>query len=222
MCLRFVLEREANLSVIGEAANGREAVEQALELKPELVLMDIAMPELNGIEATRQILAKSPQVKVLALTMYRLDRQVQDMLKAGASGYVLKDCTLDELLLAIRTVADSKTYLTPEIAHILVADYRNGGSGNGGANGHEEVDAAGAGNGKGTAVLASCDLTTREREVLQMVAEGQATKNIATALKLSVKTIESHRQSLMKKLDLHSIASLTKYAVREGITTLDL
>ena len=199
-CLRNMLEQQPGMQVVGEAADGREAVQLARKLRPHVVLMDIAMPELNGIEATQQILGDNGngRTKVLALSMYSRDAYVQGVLKAGATGYMLKSCPADELIQAIRAVGEGKTYLTPEIAHILVSDYRSGGS-NAGSN----------------------DLTQREKEVLQLVAEGHSTKGIASNLKVSDKTIESHRQNLMHKLDIHSIAELTKYALREGITTLD-
>jgi len=199
-CLRNVLEQQPGMQVVGEAGDGREAVQLARKLKPHVVLMDIAMPELNGIEATRQILGNNGngRTKVLALSMYSRDAYVQGVLKAGATGYMLKSCPTDELMQAIRAVGEGKTYLTPEIAHILVSDYRSGGS-NAGSN----------------------DLTQREKEVLQLVAEGHSTKGIAYNLKVSDKTIESHRQNLMHKLNIHNIADLTKYALRQGITTLD-
>ena len=198
-CLRNVLDQQPGMEVVGEACDGCEAVELARKLKPLVVVMDIVMPRLNGIEATRQIVDKNGRTKVLALSMYRRANYVQEILKAGATGYVLKTCPVDELLLAIRTVANERTYLTPEIAHIFVSDYRSGNDNN-----------------------RSVDLTRRQREILQMVAEGHTTKSIAYSLKVSSKTIESHRQQVMQKLDLHSIAELTKYALQEGLTTLEL
>ena len=198
-CLRNVLDQQPGMEVVGEACDGCEAVELARKLKPLVVVMDIVMPRLNGIEATRQIVDKNGRTKVLALSMYRRANYVQEILKAGATGYVLKTCPVDELLLAIRTVANERTYLTPEIAHIFVTDYRSGNDNN-----------------------RSADLTRRQREILQMVAEGHTTKSIAYNLKVSSKTIESHRQQVMQKLGLHSIAELTKYALQEGLTTLEL
>ena len=198
-CLRNVLDQQPGMEVVGEASDGREAVELARKLKPLVVVMDIVMPSLNGIEATRQIVERNGHTKVLALSMYRRANYVQEMLKAGATGYVLKTCPVDELLLAIRTVANERTYLTPEIAHIFVTDYRSGNDNN-----------------------RSVDLTRRQREILQMVAEGHTTKSIAYNLKVSSKTVESHRQQVMQKLGLHSIAELTKYALQEGLTTLEV
>ena len=198
-CLRNVLEQEPGIEVIGEATDGREAVQLARKLRPKVILMDIVMPNLNGIEATRQIIRANGHARVLALSMYQRGSYVQGILKAGAMGYVLKTCSIDELFLAIRTVASGKAYLTPEIADIVMTDYRSGG-----------------GNNKPT------ELTQREREVLQLVAEGHTTKSIAHNLNVSNKTIESHRQHVMQKLGIHSVAELTKYALQEGVTTLDI
>ena len=187
------------MEVVGEAQDGREAVQLARKLRPKVILMDIVMPNLNGIEATRQIVNGNGHSRVLALSMYQREDYVQSILKAGAMGYVLKTSTIDELLMAIRTVAGGKTYLTPTIADIVMTDYRSVG-----------------GNSKPRV------LTQREREVLQLVAEGHTTKSIAVNLNVSNKTIESHRQHVMQKLGLHSVAELTKYALQEGITTLDV
>ena len=197
-CLRNMLEQQEGIKVVGEATDGREAVRLAGDLGPDVVVMDVAMPNLNGIEATRQITDGNGGTKILALSADTREKYVLDMLKAGAAGYLLTTCSVDQLLLAVRTVANGKTYLTPELAYLLVADYRSGNNGDG-----------------------SADLTPREREVLQLVAEGHSTKGIARHLHLSDKTIESHRQHLMEKLDLHNIADLTKYALREGVTTLE-
>jgi len=199
--LRALLEKESNMEVVAEADNGRAAVELARELKPDVIVMDLTMPELNGIEATRQILASDPGVKVLALSMHSDKRFVTGVLSAGASGYLLKDCALEELVRAIRAVVADQTYLSPGIAGIVVDDYM-----------HRLPP---------TDDCTLSALTAREREVLQLIAEGRALKEIASNLNLSVKTIETHRQQIMKRLDIHSIAELTKCAIREGLTSLE-
>ena len=174
----------------------------AWELNPGVIIMDVAMPDLNGMEATRQIITESPVTKVIALSMYADRRFVMNMLKAGASGYLLKDCAFDELIRAIRVVLANKTYLSPGVADILVKDCKMGTPLN-------EASAFGV-------------LTSREREVLQLMSEGQSTAKIADKLIVSVKTVESHRQQLMQKLNLRSVAELTKYAIREGLTSLEV
>ncbi len=198
--LRSLLESQSDMEVIAEADNGRSAVKLSLKLVPDVVVMDISMPDLNGIDATHQILAKMPKIKVIALSMYSDRRYVLGMLKAGVTGYLLKDCAFEELIRAIRGVLDGQTYMSPEIADTVMKDYSK----------H----------------LASTDtsplstLTEREREVLQLIAEGMSTKRIAESLHISTKTIETHRRQLMTKLNLHSIAELTKFALREGLTDL--
>lgn len=193
--LRRLLEREEDIKVVGDARNGREAVEVAMEQRPDVVVMDIAMPELNGIEATRQIMAKLPDTKVVALSA-RSDRQVvNDVLRAGAAGFSLKETSVDDLVEAIRTVASGRMYLNPQVVDLVCAD-ESMGSGPMGR------------------------LTPREREVLQLIAEGKATKEVAYALHVSIKTAETHRRSIMEKLNMHSVAELTKFAVREGISSL--
>lgn len=198
-CLRNVIDQQHGMEVVGEAGDGREAVELARKLRPRVIVMDIAMPKLNGIEATRQIVDGNGHSRILALSMYRRDNYIHDMLKAGAAGYMLKTYPVEQLFQAIQTVANGQTYLPPEIADILISDYRSGGSNNG-----------------------SVELTKRQREILQLVAEGHTTKSIAFNLKVSSKTVESHRQQLMQKLDIHSVAELTKYALQEGLTTFDV
>jgi two-component system response regulator NreC len=200
--LRSLLEKVANVSVIAEAEDGRQAVKLATELCPDLVIMDISMPKLNGIEATRQIMAALPETKIIALSMHSDKRFLVEMFQAGASGYLLKDCAAEELEQAIKTVADRQFYLSPEIAGVLLEDYMDRFQ-------SKPVDAASV-------------LTAREREVLQLIAEGWSTKNIAAHLYVSIKTAESHRRKIMKKLDLHSVANLTKYAIKEGLTSLNL
>jgi DNA-binding NarL/FixJ family response regulator len=198
--LRTLLEKEPDLEVVAEADNGRSTVRLARETQPEVIIMDVAMPDLNGIEATRQIISEMPKVKVIALSMYADRRFVANMLKAGASGYLLKDCASEELVRAIRVVMAHKTFLSPGVADIVVKDY---------------VQAP-----LGSEVSAFSVLSNREREVLQLMAEGRSTNQIAECLHVSVKTVETHRQQMMQKLKMHSVAELTKYAIREGLTTL--
>lgn len=197
--LRALLENEPDIEVIAEADNGRDAVEMARDLNPTVVVMDLSMPGLNGVEATRQILNQNDSIKILALSMHADKRFVIGALSAGASGYVLKDCAFEELVRAIRTVMN-RTYLSPGIADIVVESCRS----------------TPPASDQPLAVL-----TPREREVLQLVTEGTSVKNIASILHVSPKTVETHRQHIMKKLNTHSIADLTKYAIREGLTSLD-
>ena len=198
--LRTLLEREPDLEVVAEAENGRSTVRLARESHPEVIIMDVAMPDMNGIEATRQIISEMPKVKVIALSMYADRRFVANMLKAGASGYLLKDCASEELVRAIRVVLTHKTFLSPGVADIVVKDYVQ------------------APLGREASVFSI--LSNREREVLQLMAEGRSTNQIAECLHVSVKTVETHRQQMMQKLKMHSVAELTKYAIREGLTTL--
>jgi DNA-binding NarL/FixJ family response regulator len=200
--LRVLIEQAKNIEVVGEAHDGQTAVQMAKKLYPDVIVMDIGMPGLNGIEATRQIVGKSPNTKVVALSMHADRRYVVQMLKAGASGYMHKDNAFDELAEAIRTVAKGKTYLSPEIARNVV----------------EECKRLSGKKDDGTVFTI---LTDREREVLQQIAEGKATKEIASDLSVSVKTIETHRHQIMEKLNLHSVAELTKYAIREGLTVIE-
>ena len=199
--LKALLESQKNMKVIGEADNGRKAVRLAQELHPDVIVMDINMPELNGIEATRQIKSELPETKIIALSMYSDKRYVVGMLKAGVSGYLLKNCAFDELVSAISAVVANQNYMSPKIADTVMKDY---------ANILESNDSS------PTALL-----TAREREVLQLIAEGLKTKDIATQIHVSVKTVETHRQQIMRKLNAKSIAQLTKIALREGITSLD-
>ncbi len=198
--LRLMLHTDAQLQVIAEAEDGRTAVRLARELSPDVVIMDIAMPELNGIEATRQIVAENSALKVLAMSMHN-DRQfIIEMLKAGAAGYLLKDSAFDELATAIKMVMGGKIFLSPSIVDVVVQDYLSKLS--------------------LTAENSFSILTPREREVLQLLAEGKASKQIAADLFLSVKTVELYRQQVMDKLNIHNVAELTKYAIREGLTSL--
>ena len=200
--LRTLLEKEPDMAVVAEADDGRATVRLVREKSPEVVIMDVAMPDLNGIEATRQILAEFPKIKVIALSMYADQRFVLNMLKAGASGYLLKDCAFEELIRAIRLVMAHKTYLSPGVTDIVVKDYTAGGN-----------------NSSQPSVFSV--LSPREREVLQLMAEGRTTSQIAGLLHVSVKTVETHRQQIMHKLKIHSVAELTKYAIREGLTSLE-
>jgi two-component system response regulator NreC len=197
--LRAMLEKEYDLTVVGEADNGRMTLRLARELAPDVIIMDVAMPDLNGIEATRQIIAELPSVKIIALSMHDDRRFVLNMLKAGAAGYMLKDCAFKDLAKAIRTVRANKTYLSDEIADIVVKDYL-----------------ASAASIESSAFQL---LSPREREVLQLIAEGKTSPKIAELLHISVKTVETHRQQIMVKLKIKSIAELTKYAIREGLTS---
>lgn len=200
--LRSLLSAEPDIEVVGEADNGRAVVRLVQELSPQVVIMDISMPDLNGIEATRQILAESSGVKVIALSMHSDSLFVLNMFKAGASGYLLKDCALEELVKAVRTVMNRKVYLSPGISDIVIKDFVIGWS---------------PGDSSAYSIL-----TTREREVLQLMAEGKSTNQIADSLCVSVKTVEAHRKQLMNKLDIHSVAELTKYAIRQGLTSLEV
>jgi DNA-binding NarL/FixJ family response regulator len=197
--LRTLLEQEKDIQIVGEADNGRSSVKLTSELAPDVVIMDVAMPDLNGIDATRRITEAGPRTRVLALSMHSDGRYVRGMLQAGARGYILKDCAAEELTHAIRTVMAGQIYVSPGVTGTIVNDYVR----------------------QLTAADEPATLTRREREVLQLLAEGGSTANIAAGLHLSVKTIETHRKRIMDKLDLRSIAELTKYAIREGITTVD-
>ncbi|MBA7646601.1 Transcriptional regulatory protein DegU [subsurface metagenome] len=189
--------QEEDVEVIAQTKDGRSTVQLARELSPDVVVMDIGMPDLNGIEATRQITRESPQVKVIALSMHSSRKYVTEMFKAGASGYLLKDCDFEELAEAVRIVAGGKTYISPSISDVVVQDY---------VNGSVEEDSA------------FSVLTRREREVVQLLAEGKTTKQTALCLYISPKTVEVHRLNIMNKLNMDSIALLTKYAIQEGLT----
>ncbi len=199
--LRVLLEQQKSMTVVGEAENGRQAIRLALELKPDVIVMDISMPELNGVEATRQILADLPETKIIALSMYSDKRYVVGMLKAGVSGYLLKNCAFDELITAISAVMKNQNYMSQKIADTVMKDYASMLAGND--------------------ISLAAQLTSREREVLQLIAEGLKTKEIADRIHLSVKTVETHRQQIMRKLNATSVAELTKIALREGLTSLD-
>jgi DNA-binding NarL/FixJ family response regulator len=200
--LRNLLERQPGIKVVGEADGGQEAVRMAKRQAPDVVIMDISMPGLNGIEATRMIRASQPGARILALSMHADRRFVIEILKQGALGYVLKDAAFDELSQAIRQVMKGQIYLSPSVANLVVKDY---------------IEAI---RGSESSVFAV--LSPREREVLQLLAEGKSTKQAAARLNVSVKTVESHRKQIMDKLSLRSLAELTKYAIREGITSLEI
>ena len=203
MCdgLKSLLGEHYDMEVVAMANDGRNALKLALEFEPHVVIMDIAMPDLNGIEATRQIIAGLPNVKVIALSMHSDRRFISKMLRVGASGYILKDCAGRELVHAIRTVIANHTYLSSKISEIVTEDYV-----------HYLVKEE---------FPTSKFLTPREREVLQLFAEGKTTKEIASSLYVSMKTVEVHRKNIMDKLNIHSIAGLIKYAIREGLTFLE-
>ena len=198
--LRLLIEKEGDMEVIGEAENGRRAVEMAASLKPDIIVMDVSMPDLNGIEATRQIVGKIEGVKVIALSMHSGREFVMDMLQAGVSGYILKESCPEELARAIRLVASGKTCLDPEITNLAIDTAV-----------HPLVDREHS---------AIAELTRREREVLQLLAEGKRTKQIAGQLFLSTKTVDTHRRQIMKKINVDSLAELTKFAIRIGLTSL--
>jgi two-component system response regulator NreC len=191
--IRMLLNAQPDMEVVGEAGTGREAIREALHLKPDVVVMDVSMPDLNGIEGTRQICEQQPQARVIGLSMHRDSVYVREILRAGARGYLLKDSDDGDLLRAIRAVARGEAFLSPAISDAVLSDYRKHVS--------NPVDM----------------LTGREREVLTMIAEGKTNKEIAADLKLSVYTIESHRSSFMEKLNLHSAGDVIRFALRNGL-----
>jgi two-component system response regulator NreC len=199
--LRSLIDGLPNMEVIGEAANGREALHVAGQQGPDVVIMDVNMPDLNGIEATRLLMKELPTVKVVGLSMYSDKRFVDGLLRAGARGYILKSGAFEELANAVRTVMAGDIYLSPKVTGVVVENY---------------VGILTTGEPALQAVL-----TAREREVLQLLAEGRSSKEIASRLHVSEKTVHTHRQNIMEKLDIHSIAELTKYAIREGITSVE-
>jgi len=198
--LRSLIEKQQDMVVVAEAENGRTAVRLAKKLLPDVVVIDISMPDLNGIEATHQITDENPNVKIIALSMHSDRRFIAEMFRAGASGYLLKDSAFEELCHAIRSVINRETYLSPKIAGTIIRDYLRK------IPGKDSVFSV---------------LTSWEREVLQLLAEGKTTKEMSHALNLSTKTVETYRQNIMDKLGIHSIAELTKYAIREGLTSIE-
>ena len=199
--LRALLEEAPDIEIVGQASDGREALELVRTLSPDVVVMDVGMPELNGVEATRRVRAEFDGVKVIALSTHTDKRYVHHMLEAGASGYVLKISAYDELLRAVRAVSLGKTYLSPEVAASVVERSTTPNS--------------------GASVDAYSTLGSREREVLQLIAEGKTSAETAKEMHISTKTVETHRRNIVQKLGLHGVAELTKYAVREGLTSLD-
>lgn len=193
--VRMLIDSQPDMEVVSEARTGREAVEQSLQLKPDIVIMDVSMPELNGIESTRRICDELTHTKVVALSMHKDSVYVREILRAGARGYLLKEAEDDDLLKAIRLVHRGEAYLSPAISDAVLTDYRKHVS--------NPVDL----------------LTSREREILTMVAEGKTNKEIANALNLSVYTVESHRGSVMEKLNLHNTGDIVRFALRNGLTS---
>lgn len=189
----LILSSQPDFEVVGEAANGREAVERCAELQPDVVVMDVSMPELNGIEATRRLSEVAPRTRVLALSMHKDSVYVREILRAGARGYLLKDSVDSDLISAVRSVAKGEGYLSPAVSDAVLTDYRKHVS--------DPIDL----------------LTSREREVLQMIAEGKTNKDIANTLNLSVYTVEAHRGRIMEKLNLHSTGELVRFAIRNGL-----
>jgi DNA-binding NarL/FixJ family response regulator len=198
--LKALIEKEMGMEVIAEADTGRKALQLSRKLKPDIVVMDITMPDLNGIDATRQIVGEMPGIKVVALSMHSQKQFVEGMLKAGVSGYLLKDGAFEELIDAVRTVMTGRLYLSPDITGIVVSEFLKY---------HKAAQDAEAE-----------VLTLREREVLQLIAEGHTVKATAQALNISIKTVETHRSHIMKKLELYTVAELTKYAIRLGLTPI--
>jgi len=199
--LRALLTQDPDIEIVGEADNGRDAVQAIATQMPHLVLMDLSMPGMNGIEAIRDIKRRFPETRVLVLTIHKTDEYIHESLRAGADGYILKDATHDELRVAIRSVLNGKTYLSPDISGKVIHGYLGGG---------HSSELSGAWD----------SLTHREREVLKLVAEGHPNKFIADYFSLSVKTVEKHRSNLMKKLDLHNASTLTAYAIEKGLVAL--
>ena len=198
--IRSLLENHPGWEVCAEARDGREAVEYAGTMKPDIFLLDVGMPNLNGLDAARQILATNPDARILIVTIHDSEQVVREVLAAGARGFLLKSDAGRDLIAAVEALQHRRTFFTPKVAQMMLEGYLRP---------HTESDAS-----------TQCVLTPREREVIQLVAEGKTTKEIATTLSLSVKTAETHRTNLMRKLDLHSIADLTLYAVRNGIVQI--
>lgn len=200
--LRSLLERQPDMSVVGEGVNGLDAIRLARDKKPEIMVLDIAMPELNGIAAARRIIEDFPKIKILALSMHSDHHFVTEMLEAGASGYMLKDSAFAELTNAIRTIMAGGLFISPRLAGNVLDVFA-----------HKTKPARRS--------RRKVELSERESEILQMISEGKSSKDIATSLSISVKTVETHRQHIMQKVGVHNVAALTKYAIREGLTSLE-
>jgi DNA-binding NarL/FixJ family response regulator len=198
--IRALLEKEPNMEVVAEASNGREAIEFVRQLRPEVVLMDISMPDFGGLEAVRQLTKEFPGTHSIFLSIHADEEYVWRALQAGAAGYLVKGGSLVELNLAVNSVAGGGTYLSPEVSRYVITEYIRRVTGARGPTG---------------------TLTPRQREILQLIAEGKSIKQIALLLKISVKTVESHRTQLMKRLDAKDVASLVRHALRLGVVTLD-
>ena len=196
--LRALLAQDPEVEVAGEADNGRDALRQFTALDPDIVLMDLSMPGMNGIEAITEMKRRKPGVRIVVLTMHKTEEYIHEALRAGANGYVLKDATHDELRAAIRAVLAGKTFLSPDVSGRVISTYLGGGH-------------------PGLGSRPADTLTQRERQVLKLIAEGRSNRYIAEYLSLSVKTVEKHRSNLMRKLDIHSVASLTAFAIENGL-----
>ena len=207
--LRTLLEQMADTEVIGEASNGREALEMIKVNPPDVVLMDITMAEMNGLVATAQITHECPQIRVIMLSMHATKEYVTQALQAGAAGYLLKDAAPTELELAVKSVMRGEKYLSPAVSTHVIADYLQRTTG--GPVSKSDIE-----------LSSFAPLTLRQREILQLIAEGNTTKEIAAKLNLSVKTVETHRTQLMERLDIHDIAGLVRYAIRIGLVTSDM
>lgn len=200
--LRSLLDKQPDMTVVGECVNGLEAIKLAAEKKPDIMVLDIAMPELNGIAAATRIFAQFPRIKILALSMHSDHHFVTEMLEAGASGYMLKDSAFPELANAIRTIMAGGLFISPRIAGNVLDEFTHRSRPNNKS--HQRIE-----------------LSPREKEILQMISEGKSSKDIAAVMNISIKTVETHRQHIMNKVGAHNVATLTKFAIREGLTSLE-